>query len=71
VLCDAAGLGLDDLGVPNRVEQRRLAVVDVPHDRHHRRARDEILRVVLERLRLDLLLVGVLDRHLALELGGE
>jgi hypothetical protein len=39
------------------------------HDRHDRRARDEI-RVVLERLRLDSL-VGVLDRHLALELGGE
>ena len=39
VLRDPAGLGLDDGRLANRVEQRRLAVVDVAHDRHDRRAR--------------------------------
>ena len=53
----------------DRVEQRRLAVVDVAHDRDDRRARLERLLGVLERLRLDVVVVGVLDRHLALELG--
>jgi hypothetical protein len=46
VLCDPARLGLDDLGVADRVEERRLAVVDVPHDRDHGRPRHEIGRVV-------------------------
>ena len=71
VLGDPARLGLDDLGVADRVEQRRLAVVDVAHDRDHGRPRDEVLRVVLDDLGLDLLVVGVLDRDLALQLGGE
>ena len=39
VLRDAAGLARGHLGVADRVEQRRLAVVDVAHDRHDRRAR--------------------------------
>ena len=39
VLGDAACLAGRDLGLADRVEQRRLAVVDVPHDRDHRRAR--------------------------------
>ena len=39
VLRDAAGLGLDDGRRADRVEQRRLAVVDVAHDRDDRRAR--------------------------------
>ena len=39
VLRDAAGLGLDDRGLADRVEQRRLAVVDVAHDRDDRRPR--------------------------------
>ena len=39
VLRDPAGLGLDDRGLADRVEQRRLAVVDVAHDRDHRRPR--------------------------------
>ena len=38
VLRDPAGLGLDDRGRADRVEQRRLAVVDVAHDRDDRRA---------------------------------
>jgi hypothetical protein len=68
VLSDASRLGLHDLGVADRVEQRRLAVVDVAHDRHDGGPRHEVVRVVLERLRLDLLFVGVLDRDLTLEL---
>ena len=71
VLRDPAGLGLDDRRLANRVEQRRLAVVDVAHDRDHRRPRCEILVRVLEDLR-QLLLVGrVLDRDLAVELGSD
>ena len=38
VLGDAAGLARGDLGLADRIEQRGLAVVDVAHDRHHRRA---------------------------------
>ena len=55
----------------DRVEQRRLAVVDVPHDRDDRRAGLERLVRVVERLGLVLLLAGVLDRHLALERFGD
>jgi hypothetical protein len=71
VLSDPAGLGLDDGRLSNRVEQSRLPVVDVAHDRDHGRARDEVLGLVLVDLGLELLLVGVLDLHLALELGGD
>ena len=38
VLGDAAGLALGDLGLAHGVQQRRLAVVDVAHDRDDRRA---------------------------------
>ena len=69
VLGDPAGLGLDDRGLADRVEQRRLAVVDVAHDRDDRRARREILLGVLEDLRQLLVVGGVLDRDLALQLG--
>ena len=41
VLRDAAGLGLDDRGLADRVQQRRLPVVDVAHDRDDRWARLE------------------------------
>ena len=71
VLRDAARFGRDDARVADRVEQRRLAVVDVAHDRDDRRARLELLVGVVERLRLLLLVGGVLDRDLALELGGD
>ena len=37
MLGDAARFAGDDIGVADGVEQRRLAVVDVTHDRHHRR----------------------------------
>jgi len=36
VLCDAAGLAGDDIGVADGVEQRGLAVVDMAHDGHDR-----------------------------------
>ena len=71
VLRDPTRLGLDDRRLPDRVEQRRLAVVDVTHDRHHRRARRQIRRVVFEHLRLVVVVGRMLDRHLALELGGD
>jgi hypothetical protein len=51
VLRDPAGLRLDDATSADRVEQRRLAVVDVAHDRHDRRAWTRSLGV-LELLRL-------------------
>ena len=60
VLGDAAGLARGHLGLADRVEQRRLAVVDVAHDRHDRRAADEVLVGVLE-LRLGVDLVGRVD----------
>ena len=37
VLRDPAGLGLDDRALADRVEERRLPVVDVAHDRDDRR----------------------------------
>ena len=58
VLRDAAGLGLDDRGLADRVEQRRLPVVDVAHDRDDRRARLERLLGVVEGLGLVVLLVA-------------
>ena len=39
VLGDAAGFAFGHIGRANRVEQLRLAVVDVAHDRDHRRPR--------------------------------
>ena len=39
MLGDAAGLAGDHIRAADRVEQRGLAVVDVAHDRDHRRAR--------------------------------
>ena len=61
----------DDLGLADRVQQRGLAVVDVAHDRDHRRALDEVLLGVLED-RLDLDVVGgVDDLDLLVELVGE
>jgi hypothetical protein len=69
VLGDPARLGLDHARPADGVEQRRLPVVDVSHDRHHRRARLERLLGVVEALRLLLLVGGVLDRDLAPDLG--
>ena len=73
VLSDPAGLRLDDRGLADRVEQGRLAVVDVAHDRDHGRPVCEILCGVLVLLRLELLLGRVLDLQLTVrnELGGD
>ena len=71
VLRDPARLGRDDRGLADRVEQRRLAVVDVTHDRDDRRARLERVLGILENLGLGVVVVRVLDRHFALELGGD
>ena len=49
-LRDAAGLAGRDVRLADRVEQRRLAVVDMPHDGDDRRTRHLL---ALERLRLD------------------
>ena len=46
MLSDAAGLPGDDIGVPDRVEQRRLAMIDMTHDRHDRRAWHEMFAAV-------------------------
>jgi hypothetical protein len=48
VLRDAAGLGLGDARLADRVEKRRLAVVDVTHDGDDRRTWLEVLGLVLE-----------------------
>ena len=73
-LRDAAGLARDDVRVADRVEQRRLAVVDVTHDGDDRRARLEqrfVFFVVVadeQREQLDLLLAAGLDeQHLRAE----
>jgi hypothetical protein len=60
VLGDAARLARRHLRLPDGVQQRGLAVVDVAHDGDHGRARDEILVGVLER-RLGVRLVGRVD----------
>ena len=71
VLRDAAGLARGDLRLADRVQQRRLAVVDVTHDRDHGRARLEILVGVLER-RVRVRVVGRRDDlDLLVELVGD
>ena len=69
VLGDAAGLARRDLGGADGVQQRRLAVVDVAHDRDDRRAGDQVLLGVVEHLGTLGLLLGVDDVDLALQLG--
>ena len=71
MLGDAAGLTGDDVGLADRVEQRRLAVVDVAHDRDHGRALDEILVGVVEDGLLVDVVRGVDDLDLLVELVGE
>jgi hypothetical protein len=55
VLGDAPELLRDDVGASDRVQEQRLAVVDVTHDRDHRRARHQPALVDL--LLFDLLLL--------------
>ena len=68
VLGDPTGLARGDLGLADRIEQRGLSVVDVAHDRDHRRAVLEVGLVVDDLLDLDLLLGRGDDLDLALEL---
>ena len=57
MLGDAARLGRDDVRLADRVEQRRLAVVDMAHDRDDRRTR--LLRLLgIRRVEQPLLDVG-------------
>ena len=60
VLRDAARFARGDSRAPDVVEQRRLAVVDVAHDRDHGRASDRLRRALGLLDRLDQL---VLDRR--------
>ena len=71
VLGDATGLARGDLGLADRVQQRGLAVVDVAHDRDHRRAVDQVLVGVVELRFLGLLVGGADDFDLAVVLVGD
>ena len=68
VLRDAARLAFGHARRPDRVEQRRLAVVDVAHDGDDRGARDLILDVDGLRLGLDQLLFEAAGLHVGAEL---
>ena len=71
VLGDPAGLTGRDLGLPDRVEQRGLAVVDVAHDRDDRRALDQVVVGVVEDDLGNGLVLGVDDLDLLAELDAE
>ena len=71
VLGDAAGLARRHLGLADRVQQRGLAVVDVAHDRHHRRPVLEARLGVVVFGRLGLFLGGGDDLDLAVVLVGD
>ena len=45
VLRDAAEFTFDNPRLPDRVQQRGLAVIDMPHDRNDRRALNQIRRI--------------------------
>src|SRR6266496_4199974 len=64
VLGDAAGLGGDHVGTPDGVQQLGLAVVDVTHHRHHRRARPQVL------VTIGLVVLPALDGDELVGLGG-
>ncbi len=68
VLGDAAGFALGDARLADRVEQRRLAVVDVAHDGDDRAACDQILGARFLGLDLQQLLFERLHLHVRAEL---
>ena len=68
VLRDAAGLALGDAGLPDAVEQRRLAVVDVAHDGDDRGARDAILGMDVDGFDLEQFLFEAAQLDLGAEL---
>ena len=67
MLGEASSVIGDDLGLANCVEQRSLSVVDMTHDRHHRRALFEVLVGVLMGRVLDDFLSRVDDLDLAVK----
>jgi hypothetical protein len=67
VLGDPARLAGDDVGLPDVVEQRSLAVVDVAHDGYHRRPRDQLIRALLGLAQLALGGVFILPHRLESE----
>ncbi len=79
VLGDAAGLALADVGLADRVQQARLSVVDVTHDRDDRRPELEVVvvagvlavgdREAVEQL--PVLLLRADDLHHVVHLGAE
>ena len=77
VLGDATGLAGHDVGRADAVEQQRLAVVDVAHDRDDRRPRllglgIVVVVVVEEGLQLELLLLaGLHEQHVGADLERE
>ena len=48
MLGDAAGLMHRDIRLADRIEKRGLAMVDMAHDRDHRRTRQQARRIVLQ-----------------------
>jgi len=68
-LRDAARLALDDVGLPDGVKQRRLAVVDVAHDGDDGRPGSEVPRLRLDALQ-QLVVLGGHGLDLVAELGG-
>ncbi len=50
MLRDTAGLARSDIRLADVVQQRRLTVVDVSHDRYDRRTRNQLLLAVLDSL---------------------
>jgi len=71
VLGDSTGLPRHHLRFPDRVEQRRLAVIDMAHHRNHRRPLLEVSLGVLEGGLLGLLFGGGDDLDLAVEFVGD
>ena len=71
VLGDAARLARGHLGLADGVQQRGLAVVDVAHDRDHRRALHEVRVGVLELGLVAHVVGGAHHAHLLLERVGE
>jgi hypothetical protein len=67
-LRDAARLAGGDVGVPYLVQQRGLAVIDVPQDGHHRASRLLVDHLALRELLNDLLLAALLLDDVELDL---
>ena len=69
-LGDATGLACRGVGLPDGIQQSRLTVIDMAHDRNHRGPRLQVL-VVLAQLLLIKVDVELLKEFLVLLLGGD